>query len=218
MRKGVMRTTRREFIRRVGIAMGSLMAMRCVSCYAPIEPTGPFPPPSPQPTEPSVDPNWNTLRECWLDLDSSELRSYDDTDFSIELRQRHDDALAALVENGELDSAVAGEIDAAFEEAIAHIQRQQATCYIMLPPVFAPREDLVQQTSILEELAEESDIEPETVAQAQAALERDIAWLSQFHAGEDPGELDGIEVTPEAAEAAKILVDLLLGDQGFQSP
>jgi hypothetical protein len=202
----------------VGIALGSLMTVRCVTCYAPIEPTDPFPTPSPRPTEPSADPNWGTLRECWLDLDSPELRSYDDTDFSIGLRQRHDDALAALVESDEIDGAVAGEIGAAFEEAIAHIQRQQATCYIALPPVFAPREDLVQQASILEELAEESDIDPETVAQAQAALERDIAWLSQFHAGEEPGELDGIEVTPEAAKAAKILVELLLGDQGFQRP
>jgi hypothetical protein len=72
---------------------------------------------------------------------------------------------------------------------------------------------LVQQTAFLEEVAAEGDIDPETVAQAQASLERDIAWLAQFHAGEMPGELDGVEVTPEAAEAARILVELLLGGQ-----
>ena len=151
----------------------------------------------------------------WMDLDNPALQSFEDTDFSLDLRQRHDDVLTALVESGEIDAGVADGIAAAFEEAIAHIQRQQATCYIALPPVFTPREDLVQQAALLEEMATEGDIDPETVAQAQAALERDIAWLAQFHAGEVPGELDAIEVTQEAAEAARILVELLLGDQGF---
>jgi len=205
-----MKTTRREFIRRVGVALGSLMTMRCVTCYAP----NPEPlTPSPSDTPPT--PDWATLRECWVDLDNPALQSFEDTDFSRDLRQRHDDALTALVESGEIDASVADEITAAFEEAIAHIQRQQATCYIALPPVFAPREDLVQQAAILEEMATEGDIDPETVAQAQAALEQDIAWLAQFHAGEVPSELDEIEVTPDAAEAARVLVKLLLGDQGF---
>jgi hypothetical protein len=205
-----MKTTRREFIRRVGVALGSLMTMRCVSCYAPAEMTL-----ISSTASPNASPNWDTLRACWMDLDNPALQSFEDTDFSRDLRQRHDDALAALVESGELDAAVANEIDTAFEEAIAHIQRQQATCYIGLPPVFAPREDLVQQAAILEEMATEGDVDPGTVAQAQAALERDITWLTQFHAGEEPGELEGIEITPEAAEAASILVELLLGDQGF---
>ena len=96
------------------------------------------------------------------------------------------------------------------------MQRQQASCYIALPAEFAPRDDLVRQTDLLEDLAAAGDIDPGTVAQAQEALERDITWLAQFHAGEMPGELEGIEVTPEAAEAARILVALLLGTQGFE--
>ena len=209
-----MKTTRREFIRRVGVACASLMGARWACCYAPIPPTYTSPIPSPSPTG-ATDPNWSALRACWLDLDHPDLQSFEDTDFSRDLRQRHGDALAALVKSGEIEAAVADEIAAAFEEAIAHIQRQQATCYIALPPVFAPREDLVKQAELLEELSTEGDIAPETVAQAQAALERDIAWLSQFHAGEEPGELDGIAITPEAAEAARILVELLLGTQRF---
>jgi hypothetical protein len=206
-----MKTTRREFIRRVGIALGSLMAMRCVTtCYAPSPET---PPSSPLDAPPT--PEWAALRGCWLDLDNPELQSSEDTDFSRELRQRNGDALAALVASGELDAAVADEIDAAFEEAIAHVQRQQATCYIALPPEFTPRDDLVQQAELLETLAAEGDIDPQTVARARAALGRDIAWLARFHAGEAPGEWKGVEVTPEAAEAARILVELLLGDQGF---
>ena len=162
------KTTRRAFIRHVGVALGSLMGARWACCYAPV------PPPSPSG---STDPNWSALRACWLDLDHPELRSFEDTDYSRALRQRHEHALAALMESGEIDAAVADEIAIAFEEAIAHIQRQQATCYIALPPVFAPREDLMKQAELLEEMASEDHIDPETIALAQAALERDIAWL-----------------------------------------
>jgi hypothetical protein len=165
---------------------------------------------------PSAHPEWATLRECWQDLDNPKLQSYEDTDFSRGLRQRHTDALDALVGDGELEEGVAEEMAAAFEEAIAHIQRQMATCYIALPPEFGPREDLVQQTAILEEMVDAGDIEPDTVAKVQQALERDIAWLAQFHAGETPGELSDIDVDPESVEAARILVQLLLGAQGFE--
>jgi hypothetical protein len=206
-----MKTTRREFIHRLGIALGSLMAARCVTtCYEPI-PETPFPTPPDTP----LTPDWAALRACWLDLDNPELQSFEDTDFSRELRQRHITALAQLEARGELDAAVADEIAAAFEEAVAHVQRQQASCYIVLPPEFTPRDDLTRQADLLEDLAAEGDIDPGTVAQAQEALERDIAWLAQFHAGKVPEELEEIEVTPEAAEAARILVGLLLGDQGF---
>jgi hypothetical protein len=167
----------------------------------PIEPT------------PTTSQHWTDLRRCWLDLDDPKLRSFEDTDFSHDLRQRHADALAALVTNGELDEAVADEIAVAFEEAIAHVQRQQATCYIALPPEFTPRDDLMRQAVVLEEMAAAGDIDPGTVAQVQAALERDMAWLAQFHTGEMPGKLEEIEITPEAAEAARVLVQLLLGDQ-----
>jgi hypothetical protein len=224
------KASRREFIRRVGVALASLLAVRCVpTCYAPALPTHSTIPPThyepvqptcylpDAPTEPTpiTSQHWADLRRCWLDLDDPRLRSFEDTDFSRELLQRHAGALAALVEGGDLDEAVAAEIAVAFEEAIAHIQRQQATCYIALPPEFTPRENLMQQAKLLEDLAEEGDVNPQTMAQVQAVLERDIAWLAQFHAGLAPGELEEIEVTPEAAEAARILVELLLGDQGF---
>lgn len=163
----------------------------------------------------NVLPSWVALRNCWLDLDNPKLQSFEEADFSHELRQRHADVLAVLVDSGELDGAVADEIDIAFKDAIAHVQRQQATCYIALPPEFTPRENLMRQAELLREMAAEGDIDPETMSRVQAALERDITWLAQFHAGEMPGELEEIEITPEATEAARILVELLLGDQGF---
>ena len=205
------KSTRREFIRRVGVALGALLAVRCgrTTCYevAPITPGGT--------AVPSSGALWAELRACWLDLDSPELRSFEDNDFIRDLRQRHADTLAALVDSGELDQAVVDEIAAAFEEAIAHVQRQQATCYIALPPEFIPRQDLMQQADLLTEMEAEGDIDPGTVAQVQTALERDIAWLTKFHAGESPEEWEGIEITPDAAEAARILIALLLGRQGF---
>ncbi|MBE9508992.1 MAG: hypothetical protein IMY86_13205 [Chloroflexi bacterium] len=205
-----MKSTRREFISYVGVTLASLLTTRCrPTCYTPAAPV-PYPPFTPTPNA-----RWATLRECWLDLRNTELQSVEDTDFAIGLRQRHADALDALVTDGELDAAVAEEIGVAFEQAVAHVQRKMATCYIAVPPEFVPRENLVQQAAMLEEMAVESDIAPDTVAQAQAALERDVAWLAQFDAGQVPGTLDEVEVSTESVEAAHILVELLLGLRGY---
>ena len=73
----------------------------------------------------------------------------------------------------------------------------------------------MRQAAVLEEMVAAGDIDSGTVAQVQAALERDITWLAQFHEGEMPRGLGEIEITPEAAH---ILVQLLLGDQGFGDP
>jgi len=155
--------------------------------------------------------NWAALRECWRDLKNPVLRSFEDTDFSRNLRVRHEDALAALVSGGELDAAVADELNTAFGQAVAHVQRQMATCYIMIPMEYFPRDDLMQQAAALEEMAAKSDINPATVAQAQAARQRDMAWLAQFHAGQKPGNLEQVPVGSTSAQAARALVDALLG-------
>jgi hypothetical protein len=86
---------------------------------------------------------------------------------------------------------------------------------------------LAQQASLLAEIAGSGDLDPTTVAQAQAAIERDIAFLNLSDAETQAlydqlvataggtydfpplDELD-LEVTPEAAEAARLLVELLL--------
>lgn len=204
---------RREFMRNIGVALASLLTARCIvqpTCYTPALPT-------PMPTcytatPPTPNPQWSALRDCWLALDDPALQSFEETDFSRELCQRHADALDALIAAGELDPAVAAEMAVAFQEAVAHVQRQMASCYIALPPEYTPRDDLVARAAALEEMAVRSEIDPATVEQARAALERDVAWLAQFHAGQTPGALDEVEVPPEAAEAARILVDLLLGE------
>jgi hypothetical protein len=87
----------------------------------------------------------------------------------------------------------------------------------MAPPVgYEVRRDLIRQAELLCETA--SDLDPVVVEEVQAAIERDIAFfeataspgagsklIEQFEAGE-------IEASPEAVEAARILVDLILGE------
>lgn len=202
-----MKATRREFMGYVGIVLGALLSTRCApTCYTPV-PTGPFPT-----SPPTAKPSWNVLQECWFTLDDPRLRSYEETEFSIDLRKRHTDALETLVSGRELSSEVAEEINIAFEQAVAHIQRQMASCYIALPPEFGPRDDLVERVTVLEEMAEESDVEVETVREMRAALERDMEWLAEFDAGKMPGEWEEVEVDSVSRQAARVLVDLLLGD------
>jgi hypothetical protein len=76
-------------------------------------------------------------------------------------------------------------------------------------------------------MADRSDIDPATVSQARAGIERDIAFLSLSSdernalydsliqaanqgAAIPPFDQLDLEITPEAAEAARYLVDLLL--------
>ena len=140
------------------------------------------------------------------------MLSSEDTDFSNDLRRRHADALETLVADKILQADVADAMSVAFEQAIAHIQRQTvACCYEPLPPEYMPRQNLTTQAAVLTEMVLRSGIDWDTANRAQAALERDMAWLSQFQAGKKPGQLESIEVTPAEVEAAHILVHLLLG-------
>jgi hypothetical protein len=127
---------------------------------------------------------------------------------------------------------VAQEMQAAFEGAAYHVWRANApiTCYEpILPPDYQIQgsSDLARQAKLLAEMAEQSTIEQATVAQAQAAIERDIAFLAMAtddqrvltQAVRDAAgdtwdfpnliELD-MDVHPQSVEAASILVELLL--------
>jgi hypothetical protein len=227
-----MEPTRREFLRQVGVFFATVVVggitVSCTAeatpptptCYAPVAPT-PTPTSEPtmtcyKPTEPPLTPTtlasdarWNALRASWLELNNPQLQSYEDTDFSRRLRQQHAEALAALVEAGQIDSAVAADVQVAFEQAVAHIQRQQVTCYIVQPPEYTPRQDVMTQAAALAEMAQRSDIDQKTVERVRTALARDMAWLAQFQAGQKPGDLADIQATPTEIKAARILVDLL---------
>jgi hypothetical protein len=198
--------TRRDFIKSVGIAIASLVMARCV------------------PFGGEDDSPRGRLRHCWLRLDwlAQQTRETPPENYKQgeqardELVAEHRAALDDLVAAGELDAAIADQMQVAFSEAAFHAWRDNApmTCYIELPIEYGARDDLIRQGELLREAA--SDLDPAVVEEVQAAIARDIAFfeaaagpeagaklLEQFEAGE-------IEASPEAVEAAHILVDLLL--------
>jgi hypothetical protein len=154
------------------------------------------------------------VRTCWLELCDSGERAYCEPGFTADLRRRYAGSLSALVARRWVDAAVAGHIGVAFGEAVTHVQRKQTSCYEPIPQgaanPYPPREEVVTQAAALAEMADRSGIAPETVATAQAALARDMAWLDQFRAGGNPGEMAAVDATPVEIEAARVLVALLL--------
>ncbi len=180
-----MEPTRREFMRQVGVFLITLGASGCEA--------------------PQTDTSLNALRASWLELKNPQLR--EDTDLK-HLLQQHSEALTALVKEELIDSAVAADIQVAFEEAIAHIRRSQVTCYN--PTVeLTPRQDMLEQAMVLAELAQQTTIDSDTIERVGAALARDIAWLDQLRAGQRSNNPEEIQPTPTEIEAARILVELL---------
>jgi hypothetical protein len=153
---------------------------------------------------------WLALRGCWAELESGKERSLSDAPLTADLPQRHADALGKLVADGELEAAVAEKVEAAFGQMLEHIEGLRSMCYIAMPLESMPRGDMMGQIAALEEMAGRSDIDPATVAQVRASLERNIAWLAQFQAGESTGWVNDVEVDTSSAEAARVLVQLLL--------
>ena len=201
-----MTLTRRDFIRSVGIAIASLAMARCV------------------PSGGQDDSPRGRLRSCWLRLDWLAQKTRETPPEKYEQGERARDKLVAehraalddLVAAGELDTAVASQMQVAFDEAAFHAWRNNApmTCYMGLPIEYGARDDLLQQAELLHEAA--SDLDPAVVEEVQAAIARDIA-LFEAAAGPEAGfelieqfEAGEIEVSPEAVEAARILVDLIL--------
>jgi hypothetical protein len=151
-----------------------------------------------------------------------------------ELVADHRSALDELVASGALERDVADQVQAAYAAAAYHVWRANApiTCYeaVMIDYVPSSSAQLARQAAVLTEMAERGDLDPDVVAQARAAIERDVAFLNypseaiealyaeiSAHADETGfpqfEDLD-LEVTPEAVQAAQYLVDLLLANEG----
>jgi hypothetical protein len=193
-----MKPIRRTFIRDIGSMLASSLTTPKSQSAASASPP---------------DPLWAALRQCWLNLDNAELRTAEENEVSRDLQRRHAEAVEGLVTDGKIKSDVADEISVAFEESIAHIQHGMSLCYIAMPAEAFPRMDLMKQTAELKQLADQSDIDPDTIAQAQAALKQDIDSLFRLRTGETFTGSDKTNASPAAAEAARILVDLLLDKQ-----
>ena len=224
-----MTSTRREFIKNVGIAIASLAMTRCA---CPIT-SGDWP------AKGECDSAPDCLRQCWLRLDllaeeTQDWNNYERGEQALsKLIADHQAALDELVAAGELDTDVADQAQTAFGAAAYHVWRSNApiTCYEAVLVDYKPTSSsqLARQAELLVEMAASGDLDPATVTQAQAAIERDIVFLNLSGAETQAlydeliaaagdsytfpsfDELD-LEITPEAAEAARFLVKLLLGE------
>ncbi len=213
--------TRREFIQRTGVAIAALLMARC----------------TPAASSKSDTPR-ERLRDCWLRLDwlAQEMRENWGGDVQGEQTREqlvgsHQAALDELVAADDLDAMVAGQVQLAFGAAAYHVWRSNApiTCYeaVLVDYVPTSASQLVQQADLLAGMASKGDLNPDTVSRAQAVIERDMAFLSLSRAEtqalydalyEAAGdtydfpsleELD-LEISPQAAEAARFLAQLLL--------
>lgn len=221
-----MTPTRREFIQTIGISLAGLVLTRCV-----------VPPGLSGPTATPVPTARDRVRDCWYRLDDLGRQTLEQNDSEGKWREQlpaeHRAALDALVAAGTLSQPVSDEVQAAFVAAAYHIWRSNApiTCYEpMMGPEYTPAssEQLARQVQALESLAAAGSLDPQTVAQARAAIERDMAFLNLSDAQRDElyeklraaagstynyPSFDQVElaITPEAVEAAEFLVELLLG-------
>lgn len=219
-----MNSARRAFLKSVGIGLASLVMAQCAGFGD-----------GSDPTEPATLSPLDHLRKSWLGLGNlAEITSQDfeqGEQLMGNLLKDHRTALDELAANSELDAAVADQIQIAFSEAAYHMWRSNApiTCYEPMIVDYAPtsRGQLIQQTSLLATLADSGSFDENTIAQAQAALERDIAFLNftdaetqtlyqrlGYAAGEtfnypSFNELD-LEISSAAIEAAKYLVRVML--------
>jgi hypothetical protein len=215
---------RREFIKGVGMGIASLMMARCI----PFGGRG-------DSADGECGSARDCLRQCWLRLDwlAQQIREdYERGDQAQnELLAEHRAGLDDLVAACGLDAAVADYVQAAYSEAVGHVWRANGgiTCYTVVSPDYTPgsARRLMQQAEVLAEMAGSGDLDSGAVAQTQAAIEREIAFLSLSYdetqalydelrkAGGDTNdfppfaELD-LEIAPEAAAAAHFLVELLL--------
>jgi len=212
--------TRREFIKGVGLALAGLVLARC----------------APSPTLPGDTSARGRLRACWLRFDwlAEETRKgWEGNDYEgarEQLLKEHSTALDELVSAGELTRVVADEIAIGYGAAAYHVWRSNApiTCYEPMMIDYQPTSaaQLVQQAAALDELARGGSLDAGTVTTAQAAIARDLAFLSLSDAGRQalyekilaggspyPDFADvPLDVAPEEIEAARYLVELLLGE------
>ncbi len=212
-----MKCSRREFLEGLGIALASVILSGC------------------KPPAQKKD-DWDRVRDAWYGLDqlAQDAKDFERGQKTLDrLIADHLAALDSLVQSGQVSAAQADDIHVAFQAAARHVWRANApmTCYVPAPyPQYRVMgaSDLAQQADILAEMAARSAIDPATVAQAQASIQRDMAVLLLSDEDEkaliealrqtvgEGGSYPSLEelqltVSPEVVGAAALLVDILLG-------
>ena len=176
---------------------------------------------------------WSSLRRCWLDLYTLQedirnayriAKQEKRPDFfnveenvKKERAARHQNALKVLVTSNHLDEAVAGHIQAAFEEGLYHIARSMATCYLGPGFDYNVRRSLLRQADVLTDIS--GDLDHHTIKRARAAIAQDMAYFEEtkdenfnYKLLRESYEKGKLKASPEALEAARLLTQLLLGE------
>jgi hypothetical protein len=157
----------------------------------------------------------------------------DENPVGTQMNADHRSALDELVTAGDITAPVADLIQEAFSAAVYHVWRSNApmTCYEPMMIDYAPASagSLVQQSEILAEIAAGTPIAPETISKAQTALEHDLAFYALTDADvqalydqlleEYRDSYEGIpsfeeiklSLSPDVKQAAKFLIDILMG-------
>jgi hypothetical protein len=226
-----MSISRRDFMKLVGVSAASLLLTRCrfpigATCYAPLPPTDlPL-------------TSRDRLRRCWLSFGELAQATIDEANqggseniFGKQLITDHRLALDEMVSSKEITTSVANLVQEAYEAAVYHVWRSNAlmTCYEPALVNYAPVSAavLVEQSTVLTEVAAMDIIDPQTLAKARAALEHDMAFyamtdeevaglydrlMTEWQSGQQntPSfeELD-LEVSPDARAAAQLIISLL---------
>jgi hypothetical protein len=177
------------------------------------------------------------LRAAWLRFGELARTTAASQDVDNALGRRmiadHRAALDKLVAAGGLSAPVADLVQESYEAAVHHVWRSNVpiTCYEPVIVDYSPvsADNLVKQSEILDQIAGQGTVDPETLARAQTALEQDMAFYALTDAevqdlyerllresgpaGQPIPSFEALqlELSPDAREAAQFLLDLLSG-------
>ena len=195
--------SRRDFMKVMGVALAALVTTRCVALENIQHSISNWT--SSGSGRERLRNCWLDLKKLY-ELDSqilsSEGHGYAEC---VQLISNHRTTLQDLTKAGELKQDVANEIDVAFTAAADYIWWLRArmylygVCYTQAPTaIFTPLPDsvvadrmasyvrvsagqLFNQSIILAKMAPTSDINSDTVAEAQAAIERDVEFINKVN-------------------------------------
>jgi hypothetical protein len=148
-----------------------------------------------------------------------------------QLTSGHRATLDELIAAGKLTSAVAELVQEAYTAAVYHVWRSNnsMTCYAPVMVDYAPTsaEILIQQADILQKIANQGIIDPQTLEAARAAIEHDLAfytltdeevnrlyaqlvadWQAQGKSLPAFSAVD-LEITPDIKAATQFIIGLL---------
>ena len=232
-----MSVSRRDFMKLVGVSISSLLLNRCsrvisfatatpeILCYAPTA--------IPLTARERLHGYWLSFGELAQEtIQESTNGVTTQKPYNEQLTIGHRAALDELAASGELTPAVADLVQEAYAAAVYHVWRSNnsMTCYTPARINFAPisADILVKQADVLQKIANQGNIDPQTLDAARAAIEHDMAfytltdaevnglytqlvadWQAQGKSLPAFGAVD-LEITPDAKAATQFIIDLLI--------